>query len=128
MEFTGKIIAALNPRNGVSKTSGKPWAAQEFVIESHEQYPKRICFDVFGEDKLSQFNLQVGEEVTISFDINASQYQERWFNSIRAWNVMRTNGQANGQTTTQQPQQYAQQPTAAVTPPPAQQNIDELPF
>lgn len=90
MEFTGKIIAILPPRGGVSK-SGNEWKVQEFVIEDHGQYPRKMCFDVFGADKIEQFNIQMGEELTVSFDIDARQWQDRWFNSIRAWKVERVN-------------------------------------
>ena len=58
MEFTGKIIAILPPRGGVSRTSGNEWKSQEFVIENHDQYPRKMCFDVFGADKIEQFNIQ----------------------------------------------------------------------
>ena len=51
MEFTGKIIAILQPRGGVSKASGNEWKAQEYVIEDHGQYPRKMCFDVFGQIK-----------------------------------------------------------------------------
>ncbi len=88
MEFTGKIIAILQPKGGVSKT-GNEWKAQEFVVENHDQYPRKMCFEVFGTDKIEQFNIQMGEELTISFDIDARQWQDRWFNSIRAWKVER---------------------------------------
>ena len=64
MEFTGKIIAILQPRGGVSKASGNEWKAQEYVIEDHGQYPRKMCFDVFGADKIEQFNIQMGEELT----------------------------------------------------------------
>ena len=70
MEFTGKIIAILQPRGGVSKT-GNEWKAQEYVIEDHGQYPRKMCFDVFGADKIEQFNIQMGEELTVSFDVDA---------------------------------------------------------
>ncbi|MBE6288191.1 MAG: DUF3127 domain-containing protein [Mediterranea massiliensis] len=88
MEFTGKIIAILPARSGVSKT-GNEWKVQEYVIEDHGQYPRKMCFDVFGADKIEQFNIQMGEELTVSFDIDARQWQDRWFNSIRAWKVDR---------------------------------------
>ena len=88
MEITGKIIAVLPERGGVSKT-GNEWKTQEYVIETHEQYPRKVCFNVFGADKISQFNIQVGEEMTVSFDINAREYQGRWYNDIRAWKVER---------------------------------------
>ena len=97
MELTGKVIAVLEPRGGVSKT-GNPWKVQEYVIETHDQYPRKMCFDVFGEDKISQFNIQMGEELTVSFDIDAREWQGRWFNSIRAWKVERVSNQpANSQ-------------------------------
>ena len=90
MEFTGKIIAILQPRSGVSK-SGNEWKAQEYVIEDHGMYPRKMCFDVFGADKIEQFNIQMGEELNVSFDVDARQWQDRWFNSIPAWKVGRVN-------------------------------------
>ena len=88
MELSGKVIAVLEPRGGVSKT-GNAWKVQEYVIETHDQYPRKMCFDVFGEDKINQFNIQIGEELTVHFDIDAREWQGRWFNSIRAWKVDR---------------------------------------
>ena len=93
MEFTGKIIAILQPRGGTSK-AGNEWKVQEYVIENHDQYPRKMCFDVFGADKIEQFNIQMGEELTVSFDIDARQWQDRWFNSIRAWKVERVGAAA----------------------------------
>ena len=83
MEFTGKIIAILQPKGGVSKATGNEWKAQEFVIENHDQYPRKMCFEVFGAEKIDQFNIQMGEELTVSFDIDSNQWQDRWFNRIR---------------------------------------------
>lgn len=88
MELSGKVIAVLEPRGGVSKT-GNEWKVQEYVIETHDQYPRRMCFDVFGADKIQQFNIQMGEELNVSFDIDAREWNGRWFNSIRAWKVER---------------------------------------
>ena len=80
MEITGKIIAVLPERGGVSKT-GNEWKTQEYVIETHEQYPRKMCFNVFGADKIAQFNIQAGEEMTVSFDINAREYNGRWYSA-----------------------------------------------
>ena len=93
MELAGKVIAVLEPRGGVSK-NGNEWKVQEYVIETHDQYPRRMCFDVFGADKIQQFNIQVGEELNVFFDIHAREWQGRWFNSIRAWKVERVNADA----------------------------------
>ena len=88
MEITGKIIVALEQRSGTSARTGNAWMMQSFVLETtNEQYPRRCVFEVFGEDRLREFNIQVGQEYTVSFDIDAREYQGRWFNSIRAWRV-----------------------------------------
>lgn len=89
MELTGKIIAVMEPRSGVSARTGNSWMTQEYVIEVPGQYPKRCLFNLFGEDRIKQFNIQMGEEITISFDIDAREYNGRWFNDIRAYNVTR---------------------------------------
>ena len=85
MELQGKIIAVLPERSGVSARG--EWKAQSFVIETHDQYPKKMVFDVFGAERLASFAIKAGEELSVSFDIDAHEYQGRWFNSIRAWNV-----------------------------------------
>ena len=103
-EISGQIIAVLPTRSGTS-AKGTAWSSQTAVIETREQYPKKVAFDVMGE-KIAQFNLQVGEYVTVSYDIDAHEYQGRWFNSVRAWNVVRAN---QPQQATQQPLQQQQQ-------------------
>ena len=87
MELQGKVIAVLPEKSGVSARG--EWKAQSYVIETHEQYPKKLCFDVFGADRIAQFNIQSGEELLVSFDLDAHEYNGRWFNSVRAWNVQR---------------------------------------
>lgn len=96
MEFIGKIIAVLPAKGGVSNKTGNEWKAQEFVIEdsTNSQYPRRMCFEVFGADKIDQFNIQVGQDLKVSFDIDANQWQDRWFNRIRAWKVEPANAAA----------------------------------
>lgn len=89
-EITGKIIAVLPTKSGTS-ARGTQWSSQTSVIETHEQYPKRVAFDVLG-DKITEFNLQVGEDVTVSFDINAREYNGKWWNSVNAWQVVRQGG------------------------------------
>ena len=85
MELQGKVIVALPERTGVS--SRGEWKSQDFVIETHESYPHKMVFSVFGAERLQRFNIQVGQEVLVSFDIDAHEYKGRWFNSIRAFDV-----------------------------------------
>ena len=90
--MTGVVIAVLPERSGTSQRG--EWKSQSLVIETQEQYPKHLCFEVFGADRIAQFNIKGGETITVQFDIDARQYQDRWFNSIKAWNVIRPGQQA----------------------------------
>ena len=85
MELTGKIIAVMQPRSGVSQRTGNSWMMQDYVMEIPGQYPRHMVFNIFGEDRIKQFNIQMGEDVTVSFDIDAREFNGRWYNDIRAW-------------------------------------------
>ena len=86
MELQGKVIAALPERSGVS--SRGEWKTQEFVIETVDsQYPRKLVFTVFGADRLARFNIQIGQTVLVAFDIDAHEWNGRWFNDIRAYDV-----------------------------------------
>lgn len=89
MELTGKIIAVLPAKSGVSPKTGNNWMTQEYVIEVPGQFPKRCAFSVFGEDRIKLFNIQNGEDITIQFDIDARELNGRWYNDIRAYAVTR---------------------------------------
>ena len=113
MELQGKVIAETQERTGTSARGD--WKAKDFVIETHETYPKKMVFSVFGEDRIKQLNIQNGEDLTVQFDIDAREYNGRWYNDIRAYNVIR------GSVT--QPI-----PAANVTGSSAYANNDPLPF
>lgn len=95
MEIQGKVIAVLPERSGVSARG--EWKSQTYVIETQEQYPKKMAFDVFGADRIANFGIQFGEVINVSFDIDAHEYQDRYFNQIRAWNVVRQEQQSTAQ-------------------------------
>lgn len=129
MEITGKIIAVLPARSGVSARTGSEWKVQEYVLETQEQYPRKICFDVFGSDKIDQFNIQLGEVLTVSFDIDAREYQGRWYNSIRAWKVDRGASMPMGApTAVEAPFAPTAQPAAPMDFSAGGDSNDDLPF
>lgn len=105
VKFTGKIIAAGQVQMGTSQ-NGTLWSSCEYTIEElNEQYPSRAVIQVFGSDKLQQFNIQLGEIITAHIGLKARQSKEgRWFNQLDCWKVDRPNGQQQGQVA-QNPQQ-----------------------
>jgi hypothetical protein len=88
----GKIQQILKPQSGTSQ-AGKEWNKQEFVIETEEQYPKKVCFTLFGE-KTSLINgLEVGQEVEVSFNLESREYNGRWFHNVNAWKIDKPSAQ-----------------------------------
>lgn len=129
MELQGKVIAVLPARSGVSARG--EWKTQSFVIETHNNFPRKMVFDVFGEERLTRFNIQLGQEINVSFDIDAHEYNGRWFNDIRAFDVRLVNPNTVGAAPAAQAAPAApQQPANAPFPPqPEQSNSDDdLPF
>lgn len=120
MDLTGTIIAVMPAQSGTSQRTGNTWMRQEYVLEIPGQWPRHMAFSIFGEDRIKQFGLQQGEQqVTIQFDIDAHEYQGRWFNEIRAYNVLRAQQPAAA------PPSQPQPAPAAAPFPPAQ---EPLPF
>jgi hypothetical protein len=105
VKFTGKIIAAGQVQTGTSQ-NGTQWSSCEYTIEElNEQYPSRAVIQVYGSDKLQQFNIQLGEIITAHIGLKARQSKEgRWFNQLDCWKVDRPSTQPQGQVS-QNPQQ-----------------------
>ncbi len=85
MEIRGRIIFVLPLASGVSKT-GNSWKKQEYVLETYDQYPRKVCFGLFG-DRVDQYPAQVGDEVVVSFDLDSREYNGRWYTEVRAWKM-----------------------------------------
>jgi hypothetical protein len=133
MELQGKVIAALPERSGVSARG--EWKSQEFVIEYQEgQYPRHLVFTVFGADRLQRFNIQVGQTVLVAFDVDAHEWNGRWFTDIRAFDVRQVD--PNAAPVAQSTPVMQSVPVAEANPeapfPPQQEaageSADELPF
>lgn len=86
LEINGKLIQKLELQSGMSKT-GSSWQKQEFVIETDEQYPKKVCVNLWGDkiDMLSAIN--IGDKVTLSFNLESREYNGKWYTDVKAWKI-----------------------------------------
>lgn len=117
--FKGKIIKALPHRSGVSNSTGNPWEIAEYVAEQTDtQYPRKMLFQISGPDRIKNINLQEGEVVDIHFDVDAREYNGRYYNTITAFRIDRAGQQ---QDPAQPAPQQAQQPAPQQAPQQAQQ-------
>ena len=116
VKFTGKIIAAGQVQMGTSQ-NGTQWSSCEYTIEElNQQYPSRAVIQVYGSDKIQQFNIQVGEIITANIGLKAHQSKEgRWFNQLDCWKVERPSAQQQPVPLSQQ-QQFPPQVNASGQP------------
>ena len=126
MEISGKIIAVLPLQSGQGKNG--LWRSQDYVLETADQYPKKVCFNLFN-DKIDKFTIALDDTVTISFDIESREYNGRWYTSIRAWNVKKEDA-ANAKNTVSQPgiSSFPPASSAPFGPSDDQDNLTDLPF
>jgi hypothetical protein len=85
VELTGKIVQVLPEKSGTSARG--QWRKQEYILEVPGDYPKQVCFMVWG-DKIDQFGVQEGQEVTVSIDLESREYNGRWYTDVKAWRVV----------------------------------------
>ena len=91
LEISGKIVEILEVKSGQSANG--EWRKQEYVLETEAQYPKKVCFMAWG-DKIDQFNIQKGETVEVSIDLESREYNGRWYTDVKAWKVSRDDATA----------------------------------
>jgi hypothetical protein len=84
MQITAKLIQVLPMQTGKGKNGD--WYKQEVILETDDQYPKKICITIWG-DKIKEAALQLGNVLKIDFDIESREYNNRWFTDLKAWKV-----------------------------------------
>ena len=87
MDIKGKIIQKMELQQGVSK-AGNNWKKQEYVLETLDSYPRKVKFDFFG-DRADQYPLEVGDVITLSYDIESREFNGRWYTDIRGFKAMK---------------------------------------
>ena len=85
MDISGKIIQFLPAQTGQGKNG--PWKKQEFILETGDTYPKKICIAVWG-DKIDMGSFKPGDTVDVSFDVESREYNGRWYTDVKAWKVL----------------------------------------
>lgn len=127
LTITGKIIQVLEPQSGTSK-AGNAWRKQEYVLETTDNYPKKIFFNFFG-DRVDQNKLNIGDLVNLSFDIESREWNGRWYTDIRGWKAEKVDAASQQQfPPAGQPPVSAQSDNTAPQADPFGTPGDDLPF
>ena len=92
MEINGKIIKLLPEQSGESANGA--WRKQQYILETNDQYPKKICFMVWS-DKIDELAIKQGENLVVSIDIESREYNGRWYTDVKAWKAARAGAAAD---------------------------------
>lgn len=127
--LTGKIVKFYPRQHGESQRG--PWVKVIFVVEYGEEYPKKVAFSLFGEERLQMCRgLKEGSLVQVSYNPESREYQDRWYTDLQCIRLTPV-GTAQTQAPTQAPTPApapapAPQPTYQATP--TTDDGDDLPF
>lgn len=84
MDFEGIVFKKLPATQGQSARG--EWHRQDVVFEVPSDYNRKISVTFFNKaDEVSK--LVEGSTYLVSVNIDAHEYNGRWFNDIRAWRV-----------------------------------------
>lgn len=127
MELRGRIARLLPMSSGVSK-EGKEWKRQDFIFEFFEtedqRWSDKVLLSIMN-DRIDEYKLQEGEEVSIGFGHNVREYNGRVYNEMRVYKLTKIGGQPA------QPQEPAPQAPKTTKPEPKPEKNEEddgLPF
>jgi hypothetical protein len=91
-EITG-TIKVIND----TQTFDSGFAKREFVITTEDKYPQDIKLE-FVKDKVSELDtFDVGDQVTVAFNIRGNEYKDRYYVNLSAWKISKAEG-ASAQT------------------------------
>lgn len=114
MQEHGRIIAVLQPQTGTSPRTGQPWYSQSYVMEIDGRYTRRVAFSLWGYENNMKAQLQLGEYITMSGEVEAHEHQGRWYNELRAYDI-----EKRGQSVLRQYPAQASAPSATQVPAPS---------
>lgn len=120
LSIKGKVDQILKPESGVSR-AGKEWSKQEFVIETDDQFPRKVCFTLFGDKTSLIDGLSAGQEVDVSFNLESREYNGKWFHNINAWKIEKP----SSENLPDVPPEFRMED---VPPEPADDQTNDLPF
>ena len=123
LEIDGKVVRVLAVQSGESQNG--TWKKQQFVLETLGEYPKKICFQTWGDKTEIVSNLQDGDRLKVSFRLESREYNEKWYTDAVAWRIDKL---VTNNTQAQAPTQQAESVTNTEPPLPEEKEADDLPF
>ncbi|MDR2448533.1 MAG: DUF3127 domain-containing protein [Prevotellaceae bacterium] len=132
LELIGKLIKILPVQSGTSARG--TWSKQDFIIETQEQYPRKVCVAAWGERVNELSAMAEGDVLKVSFNIESREFNERWYTDVRAWRIEKQQVGAPAASSSQTASNTVPPPPSPPLPPAEDplgasvQEVDDLPF
>lgn len=84
MIIEGIITKVLGEETGISK-QGKPWKKGNYVLTSLDKQAIDTKFDVIGDERIKELNLQVGQKVKLEGSVESREWNDRWYSDVHIW-------------------------------------------
>jgi hypothetical protein len=84
MNISGKILTILPEVKGEGKNG--PWTRQDFIIETGDQYPKKVCASVWN-NKIRLSDLKSGDTVDLEITVESREFNGRWYTDVKVLGV-----------------------------------------
>jgi hypothetical protein len=94
MDITGRLIQILAKQTGQGKNG--TWQKQDFVIETNDQYPKKVCLSAWADKVDELAGCREGETLKVFFDVQSREYNGKWYTDLRAWKIQKGGGDQSG--------------------------------
>ena len=92
LEIKGRLFTTLAQKTGQGQNG--EWLIQEFVIETTDQFPKKICLEAWNDQGKVIQTIQQGTEITVSFNPESKEYQGKWYTKLKVWKIVNASGQS----------------------------------
>lgn len=95
MEFEGKVIFDLPMQEGISRANN-PWKKKEWVAETFGQYPRKVKFHIFGEERITRIPLELGKSYRFQVDVESREFNGRWYTDVNCFGATEIAGPSYG--------------------------------
>lgn len=85
LELSGKLVQILPLQSGTGKNGN--WQKQDFVIETADQYPKKVCFSAWADKVDVLKTLPAGSTVKVAFNAESREFNGKWYTDLRIWKL-----------------------------------------
>jgi hypothetical protein len=83
IEVSGKVTMLGQLQSGEGKNG--TWVRQDLIIETDDQFPKKLCLSCWGDKAAEAKSFATGEKIKASVNLESREFNGRWYTDVRVW-------------------------------------------